>query len=92
MEWMTGISRWVYPRKLTVERLSLGKKPIKPTPLEIQLPKLLKAPLLVYLRVVGELSTLDETEDDRIFEPSEDGTNPIEREGVSGERVVGLHG
>ena len=74
-----------------MEGLSLGKEPIKPASLEIQGSKLLESPLLVYLWIVSELSTLDETEDNRIFEPSEDGTNPFEGERVSGERIVGLH-
>ena len=76
----------------TMERLGFGKEPIKPAPLEIEASKLFKAPLLVYPRVVGKLSTLDEAEDDRVLKPSQNGTNPIEREGVPGERVVGLHG
>lgn len=77
--------------KRTVESLGLGKKPIKPTSLEIQPSKLFESPLLVYPWIMGELSTLDETKDDRIFKPSQDGTNPIEGEGISGERVIGLH-
>jgi hypothetical protein len=75
-----------------VERLGFGKEPIKPTPLEIQTPKFFEPPLLIYPRVMGELCTLDKTEDDRILEPSQDGTNPIEGEGVPGEHIVGLHG
>ena len=88
MEWMKGVCGW-YER--TVEGFDLGKEPIKPTPLEIQLSKLFEPSFLVYLRVVGELSSLDETEYDRVFEPGQNGTDPIEREGISGERVVGLH-
>ena len=80
----------IYER--TVEGLDLGKEPIKPTSLEIQLPKLFEFSFLVYLRVVSKLSTLDETEYDRVFEPGQNGTDSIEREGVSGECVVGLHG
>jgi len=33
------------------------------------------------LRVTGELSTLNETEYDRVFEPGRNGRDPIEREG-----------
>ena len=75
-----------------MERLGLSKEPIKPASLEIQLSKLFETSLLVYLRVVGKLGTLNETEDDCVFEPGEDRANPIEREGVFGESVVGLHG
>ena len=74
-----------------MESFGLGKKPVKPTSLEIQFSKLFESTLLVYLWVVGELGTLDETEDDRIFEPNQDGANPIEGEGVSGESIIGLH-
>ena len=77
--------------KRTMKRLDLSEEPIEPTPPEIQLPELVKGPLLVYLWVVGKLSTLNETEDDCVFEPSQNGTNPVEREGVPGEPVVGLH-
>ena len=75
-----------------MERLDLSKEPFKPTSLEIQLSEFFESPLLVYLGVVGELSTFDETEDDRVFEPSQDGTDPIEGEGIPGEHIVGLHG
>ena len=86
-----GVAWWIWIVQRTMERLGLGKEPIKPTPLEIQPSKLFESPLLVYLRVMRELSTLDETEYDRVLEPGQNGTNPIEREGVSGEGVVGLH-
>ena len=74
-----------------MERFGLGKEPIKPTPLEIQPPEFFEATLLVYLRVMGKLSTLDKTEDDRVLKPGQNGTNPVEGEGIPGERVVGLH-
>ena len=57
-------------QRRTVESLDFGKEPLKPTTLEIQLVELLEGPFLVYLRVVGELSALDETEDDCVFESS----------------------
>lgn len=78
--------------KRTVESLNLGKEPIKPASLEIQPFELFESPLLVYPRVVSELGALDETEDDCVFEPSQDGANSFEGEGVSGERIIGLHG
>ena len=78
--------------KRTVESLGLGKEPIKPTPVEIQRFKLLESPLLVHPRVVSELSTFDETEDDCVFKPSQDRTNSVEGERISGGRIIGLHG
>lgn len=78
--------------KRTVESLCLGKEPIKPTPVEIQRSKLLESPLLVHPWVVSELSAFDETEDDCILEPSQDRTDSIEGEGISGGRIIGLHG
>ena len=81
-----------HAKKRTVERLCFSKEPFEPTPLEIQLAELFETSLLVYLRVVGELSAFDETEDDCIFEPSQDGTDPVEGEGVPGEHIIGLHG
>ena len=75
----------------TVEGFNLGQEPIKPASLELQYPKFFEPSLLVYLRIVSKLSTLDETEYDGVFEPGQNGTDPIEREGVSGERIVGLH-
>ena len=80
-----------HSRKRTVESFGLGKEPIKPTSLEIQLPKLFKGTLLVHFWVVGKLSTFDEAEDNCVFEPSQDRTNPVEGERVSGGRVIGLH-
>ena len=76
----------------TVEGFDFSKEPIKPTSLELQSPEFFEPSLLVYLRVVSKLSALDETEYDRVFEPGQNGTDPIEREGISGERIVGLHG
>ena len=46
----------------------------------------------MYPWIVDGLSTLGERDDDCASEPSENGVNPIEREGVPGERVVGLYG
>lgn len=80
-----------WPAKHTVEGLGLSEEPFKPTSPEIQFVQLFESPLLVYLRVVGELSTFDETEDDRVFEPSQNGTDSIEGEGVPGEHIIGLH-
>ena len=75
-----------------MEGFGLGEEPIKPTSLEIQPSKLFKSPLLVHLRVGSELSTFNETEDDCVFEPSQDRTNPVKGERVSRGRIVGLHG
>jgi hypothetical protein len=75
-----------------VKPFDFREKPIKPASLEIQPSKFFESPLLVYPRVVSELSAFDETEDDRIFEPSQDRTNSIEGEGISGDHIIGLHG
>lgn len=77
--------------KHTVECLGLSKEPFEPASFEVQLVELFESPLLVYLRIVGELSAFDETKDDRVFEPSQDRANPIEGEGIPGEHIVGLH-
>jgi hypothetical protein len=41
---------------------------------------------------MGKLSTLDEAEDDSVLEPSQNGADPVERERISGEHIIGLHG
>jgi len=64
--------------KRTVKAFDLSKEPIKPTSLEIQLSYPFEPSFLVYLRVVGKLSTFDETEYDCVFEPGQDGA--IQRE------------
>lgn len=79
-------------KRLTVESLGFGEEPFKPASLDIHLVELLKGSPLVYLRVMGELGTLDEAEDDCVLEPSQDGADPIEGEGIPGEHIVGLHG
>lgn len=56
----------------TVERLGFGKEPVKPTSIEFHLVEFFESTLVVYLGVVGELSTFNETEDDCVFEPSQD--------------------
>ena len=75
-----------------MEDFDFGKEPTKPTSLELQSSGFLEPSLLVYLRVVSGLSMLDETEYDRVFELGQNGADPIEREGISGKRIVELHG
>ena len=53
-------------------------------------PQVPRTPVLVYLGIVGKPSTRDAAEDDRIFEPGQNRTSAIKREGL-GERVVGLY-
>lgn len=72
-----------------METLGLSEEPLEPTPLEIEF---FETSLLVYLGVVGELGAFYETEDDGVFEPSQDGTDPFEREGIARVHVIGLHG
>ena len=75
-----------------MEYLSFSQEPLKPTPFKPKAFKFFENATLVYLWVMSELSTLYEREDDRVLEAGKDGSDPVQRERVFREHVVGLHG
>ena len=74
-----------------MERLSFFQEPLKPTPFKSEIFKLLENMTVIYPRVVRELGTFYERENDRVFEAGKDGSDPLQRERVFRESVVGLH-
>jgi hypothetical protein len=75
----------------TVESLSFFQKPLEPTAFEIEGLELLENTALINLGIVSKLSAFYERKDDGVFETSEDGPDPIKRERILGEHIVGLH-
>jgi hypothetical protein len=74
-----------------MEYLSFFQEPLKPAPFKPEVFKFLENTTVIYPGVMSELSTLYERENDRVLEAGKDGSNPVQRERVFREHVVGLH-
>jgi len=82
---MIGLVRGFKFCESPVEEFGLVRERIKSTSVKIQ-PAKFEPSLLAHLQVTGELSTLNETKPDCVFEPDQNETEPLER-GGSLERV-----
>jgi hypothetical protein len=63
----------------TMESLNLLQEPLEPTAIEAKIDELFERTALVHLWIMCELRSLDQVENDRIFEPNEDGPDAIQR-------------
>ena len=74
-----------------MESLGFFQKPLEPTPFKLENFEFLENAPLINLRVVSKLSALYERKYDRVFETGKNRSDPIQREGILREHVVGLH-